>query len=627
VTARPASAVPDPRQRFLRQRRRLATRAAFTVSVVVLLGALLVAPNRLASVRVAGLDAAWWAATLVGLAALVVALRGLREPATAVAWRPSGSPAALALAAAWGSPAVWLGLPALVLLDGTRGLWPAATAAAGVVLGALLLGALPVTAEQPGAAPSGLLRRRWPASLGAARVVATAEWGTAVLFAWAQLAAAREIGAVLGWPRATVLVSAAVTLAAIVMLARGRRLRLAALVGGVAALAIALPLLVTVAAMGSAARGAWSTVASRTPLTFQAGDPWTTQGRPVRGPAAQVSLRFSEGQPVAFVTAGRVELSPWEGGTISRDVAPAEEIVLHPGDRLVVPQGMRLRFEAGRRIPDTPDSGPAWIDPSRRDGAGGALVGLGLTALVGFAALVPGLGAGSPGVPEGRRAVWTAALVVVTGIGLAVAWAVCAAWLSPQLYVGGVLGAEVYELPAAVAALGAIGPSFGRLALAGLGLGVVAALLVAAHGLAAPAGRSRPWHRLAAGVPVAAGAGLAVALPAGAWPVLVAALGLSASAVVPGAVLARWSERVTSRGLAAGALLGLATFAGLSLLHLAAPLAIKPGWRVLLEWPVLMAVPLHAGAAWVLRSRRALSPLGLSPAGAAPDGPREAPVG
>jgi hypothetical protein len=142
----------------------------------------------------------------------------------------------------------------------------------------------------------------------------------------------------------------------------------------------------------------------------------------------------------------------------------------------------------------------------------------GLLGALGLPAGITALRAGR--LPPGRGAPLTAALVTV-GVVLAVGWSLYAAWLTPEVYVGGVAGAEVYVLPAAVPGLGAWGRALAWLALGGLGVGGAAAALVGLHGLpdarglmAGPGGAGR---RLPA-VLLVSGAGLlACVAPLGAW--------------------------------------------------------------------------------------------------------------
>jgi Na+(H+)/acetate symporter ActP len=117
---------------------------------------------------------------------------------------------------------------------------------------------------------------------------------------------------------------------------------------------------------------------------------------------------------------------------------------------------------------------------------------------------------------------------------------------------------------------------------------------------------------------------LACVVPAGAWTLVVAALGLAASALAPAVVLACWSERATARGAVAGAGAGFVVFLLLALAGVLGPEGPAEGWgSVALAAPAIGAVPVHLAVAWILRLRRApstRSPLppgldGLSSAG------------
>ena len=97
---------------------------------------------------------------------------------------------------------------------------------------------------------------------------------------------------------------------------------------------------------------------------------------------------------------------------------------------------------------------------------------------------------------------------------------------------------------------------------------------------------------------------LACEVPAGAWTLVVAALGLAASALAPAAVLACWSERATPRGAAAGAAAGFVVFLLLALAGVLRPEGVGDGWAsVALAAPAMGAVPVHLLVAWALRSR------------------------
>jgi Na+(H+)/acetate symporter ActP len=126
---------------------------------------------------------------------------------------------------------------------------------------------------------------------------------------------------------------------------------------------------------------------------------------------------------------------------------------------------------------------------------------------------------------------------------------------------------------------------------------------------------------LAAGLPPgAAPAGLGVAAlralasPAGAWPVLVAALGLAAAGLAPATVLGAWRERLDPGALSGGAALGGAVFGVLAALRLAdVPAGSWIGW--LTAWPAVAALPLNALVTWLASAGPRPSPRAPLPAG------------
>jgi hypothetical protein len=614
VTEPAARTARDARRQFLRSRRRALGAAGMTVGALATLAALLLAPNRLASLRLGELALAWWAAGAVAVVVLAAVSRGF-----AVAGRGESRPGLsrvtpLALAVVWGSPALWLGLPPLLMADGTRGLWPPAVVLGGAAIALVLLGTVTTRTGSLVATASALARARWPSARGCGALLAWTEVAVASLFVWAQLAAAREIGTLAGWPRAAVIGVTLVILAAVLVPERPR-VRLAALGGGIALLGLAVPLALIALGTTTAWSFVWSAVASRGRVAFGEGSRFTQEvGEAVRGPAAIATLRFADDQRVSFRGGGTVHVEPREGARFARDVEAGEDVVLHPGDRLVVPGGLPLRFEPGRRVPDAPDSGPEWVEPSARRSGWLALLALGVTGLLGALGLPAGSAALRAGrQPPGRGASLTAALVTL-GVVLAVGWSLYAAWLTPEVYVGGVTGAEVYVLPAAVPGLGAWGPVLAWFALGALTAGGAAAALVGLQGLPAAPGsttgaggagrRRRPMLLLVSGAGLLAGV-----VPLGAWDLLLACLGLAASALAPAAVLACWSERATPRSVATGAMVGLGVFLGLTLAGIASVAGPAEGWvSAAASAPAALAVPAHLVAAWLLRSRGTPSP-------------------
>jgi hypothetical protein len=601
VTEPAAGAVRDARRTFLRCRRRALAASGGTVAALAVLAALFLAPNRLASLRLGGVALAWWVAGAVFFTGFVALNRGFRDTrgsgVRVGTWRVSP----LALAVVWGSPALWLGLPPLLLADGTRGLWTPAVVVAGAVLALLLLGTPWSRTGGLVATASMLTRSRWPTARGCQTLLGSIETVAIALFVWAQLAAAHEIGAMAGWPRATTIGVTLFVLAAL-LLPDLSRARLTALGGGLALAGLAVPLAVIALGTTTAWPFVWSTVASRARIAFGEASHWTAEGAAVLGPLAMPTLRFADEQRVAFGGRGSVVVEPNEGGRLARDVEAGEEVALHPGDRLVIPGGLNLRFEVGRRVPDAPASGPEWVEPPSRPAGWLWLIALGLTGLLGTL----GLPAGAAPVGPGRLSPgWTARLavaLVTSGVALATAWTVYAAWLTPEVYAGGVTGVEVYELPSSMPGSPASGHLLTWLAFGGLAAGGAAAALGGLRAL--PAARHQGWTRRLAMFIVASAGLLASLVPVGPWPLLVMALGIGASSLAPAAVLACWSERATALGAAGGAGAGFAVFLLAAVCGAASPGGLAEGWlSAVAAAPVAVAAPAHLLVAWVLRSR------------------------
>ncbi|HEV8675974.1 MAG TPA: hypothetical protein VGX21_18195 [Methylomirabilota bacterium] len=507
---------------------------------------------------------------------------------------------ALCLTAVWLSPAALLGLAPLLLADGTRGLGPPLALGGGAVLAAVLLAGPWARVPTDRGTLVDLGRRRWPSAALQPLAVATA--GSAFLFVWAQLAALGELGRALGWPRPLPIGVAVIALA----LAAWRReagAPAAAFGAALALMGLVVPLIAVLAATDPVWPRVWAEVASRPDLVFAADGPWVRDGHPVHGVGRELMLPVTEEQRVVLLGRGPVRVEAWEGGTSRQHIAAPVDLTLRPGDRLVVPDGFPVRFEAGRRIPGAPPSGIAWADLPERPYDQGRLVGLGVALAFGALGLAPGHALLPAGRAGDRAAVLAAALAIV-GLAASLLWSLYAAWLVPEVYLGGVAGSEVYELPGAVAALGSVGPALRDLALLGLAAGGFTGALAA---LAGAARAAWPEHHGAALVLafVVPAAVLAAAAPVGAWPVLIAAFGLAASAAAPAAVLAGWRERLSPRGVAMGASVGLVVFVGLTVGHLwqlaglggAAP----ESWvGFLAAWPSLTAMPLNALVAWTL---------------------------
>ena len=516
---------------------------------------------------------------------------------------------ALDFAVAFLSPAALLALAPRLLADGTRGPWAAVALAGGAVLAALVLAEPWSRRRGPGTSLVDLAGERWPTPGRALAPLALAEILGAGFFVWAQIAAGRELARTLGgWPRTSALVLA-LTLVP-VSWPRTLRAALVAAGAGVALIGLVVPLGAVLGASTPAWPRVWAEVASRPRFAFPEGSAWVTDGEPVRTPdASDVILRFTEDHRVMVLGPGGSRLELWEGGTRA-DLPAGTELAMRAGDRLAVADGTRLRFQANRRIPGAPANGPDWVSPPGPSVGPGALAGLGVTlaaGALGLPAASAALGRGTSGI----RAARIGAGLVVAGAGGILLWTLYAAWLTPEIYTGGVAGFETYELPAHVRALGEAGGSLRLLALGGLAAGGLAASLAALGGTARALPAAGSSRAPLAAATLVAGA-LAVLTPAGPWPVLVAAFALGASTLAPAAILVGWSERATARSLAAGATVGLTLFGVLSLvalwgrigpIHPPAPLL-----GALLAWPALVALPANLLVAWLGTARVAAAP-------------------
>lgn len=517
---------------------------------------------------------------------------------------------ALVLAAVWLSPPALLALVSLLLADGIRGLWiPLALGGGSLIVAVLVAGPW---SRLPTGGPDSvlrLLRHRWPEGGRALAPLAVASAASALLFLWAQLAAGRELAQALGWsPPAAVAVAAAA-----VALAGWRRdvaWRLTALGGALAVGGLVLPLAAILGATDPVWPRVWAAVASRPRVTFAAESPWVREGRPVRGTGPVLRLPVAEEQRVTLLGRGRIHVELWESRTWSRDVRADTDLALRPGDRLVVPDGFPIRFQAGRTVSGAPPSGPDWLDPPGPRPDWRTLAGLGVTLLVGALGLAPVHAALPAGRSAGAGTARAGAVLVTVGVVAAMLWSLYAAWLTPEVYIGGVAGTEVFALPASLSALGTASAPLADVTMLALAGGGVAAALAALRAVPQDLGGS-PGRRAGTILGVVAVAGvLAAVTPARPWPVLLAAFGLGASATAPAIVLGCWRERLSERGVAVGAALGLVLYVALTLLGLLALGRVpETSWlRSLAAWPALVATPANALAVWLLSAAPRPSP-------------------
>jgi hypothetical protein len=364
---------------------------------------------------------------------------------------------------------------------------------------------------------------------------------------------------------------------------------------------------------------AFEALAGRGRAVFAPDGQWVIGGRPVRGPGTELVLSITEEQRVTFLESARVRLDRWEGGSSTQEVRPGAEASLRPGDRLAIPNGATVRFQGGRAVPGAPPTGAAWLDPPGERADRRALVGLGLTLIAGAAGLAPAHAtlptAGRRRRPAGGESAAIGAGCALLGAGGVALWGLYAVWLTPEIYTGGLVPVEAFELPARARIAHADRLSV----LPGLALaaGAIAAACGALAALPRPEAVGLPASRWAgsgaAGLALALAGLVAVAAPVSSWALLLSALGLAASTLAPGAVAACWREGLSDRAVILGAAAGGLIFVALSVVGLSAPraLADSPWVAWLAAWPVVVALPANALVAWIVAP--ATAPAGRGP--------------
>jgi hypothetical protein len=463
--------------------------------------------------------------------------------------------------AAWLHPALCLTLPALLLGGGSDGLWVA-----------LLAVVAPLVAR---GRPAQKLPPRASLLAVAALVVAVG------LLFWANLILAGDIAHWLGRPRGHGIAVAAGGGLLLALVPGAARTAPALAVLALAAVALPAAVLVRESEVGPLE--AWDRVASRPAFHFSASSPWVTTGRALARVAPDgAGLVFDEEHRVSAASAGILRIRSQDGPHVSDrewEMGPGQSVTLRAGDRLEAGTDVRVRFQAGRRVPGAPVSGAAWA----RVGAPVlvAHVGLGMT-LVGGAVAV---------LRPRRRPRRSAALLggaALLGVLLwAETWAVYGALTVPELLLGGPGLARVLDLPEL-----AFGEGPGEPYLALLVMGALGSFLASTVGLRAAVtrlgdGRRQLGRDASLWKAVFAVTGALALWPAEPWRITLLALGLAASVVTP-MLLVPPRPGSTHGPLAAG-LLGLALFIALILLGRFGD--VPAGAGPLMAYPALTALP------------------------------------
>ena len=467
---------------------------------------------------------------------------------------------------AWATPVLLLAVPTALIAGGRDGLWLGLLFFVAPLFAALAAPEPAAAGGQPSLPPAVLLL-----------VVG--------VIVWANLGLAGDVATWTGWPRWTGIVPAAIAAAGLGLWPRASRRWLWLVPVGLVALL--LPVAVMVQASGSNPIVIWTEVASQPAFRFSRQSPWVTEGRPVGPRRGLVALAFDEEHRltpldpgpfrVEVNDSGRVQVQEWT-------LTPGQSVTLRPGDRLQLDGPRRLKFEADRRVPGAPASGIAWADSSfvPRWLRLLSILGLGLTLLGGAVALA---GPASSARPT-RAGVALGGAVLLALLAWAECWAIYAVRWAPELYLGGVAGAALLELPGLVLR----GSPWSPL-LAGAGLvGLLALFLAACAALRerlAEAGGLWAW--------VLAVAALLALLPVEPWSLMLSALGLGASCLAPLVLLGPPPARPHAAAWAVG--VGLALFLGVTAVGRVWPPA-APVAQALVAYPALVAAP---AAAAVLR--------------------------
>lgn len=474
--------------------------------------------------------------------------------------------AAACVLAAWLHPALWLMLPVALLTAGPGGVW---------------IGLLAVVAPLLAQA-----RAVEPLPAAAARLATGVLVAVGGLLLWANLALAGDVAVWLGRPRwhGVALAGGGALLIAVWPVAT----RVAPGLVLLALVSLGLSGIGLARASGTGPLEAWDRVASRPAFHFAPSSPWVTAGRALaRVGAPEPAIRFDEEHRITAASPGSVRIRSQDGPVAWErewELAPGQSVTLFPGDWLEAGSGLRLRFEAGRRVPGAPTSGSAWARAGTREAGRLDLVecvGVGLTLVGGAVALLRPLRRPSP------AATALAALGLLATLLWAEVWAVYGALTAPEVFLGGIGPGRMLELP-----LLALGEPAGEPYLSLLVMGGLGGFLASSAGLRSMAGRLAGGGReidRAVGLwaTVLAAASAASLWFSDPWALTQLALGLAASAVAP-MLLARPDPGPGRAPLWAG-LLGLTLFAGLSLAARAGDL--PPGVNAALAHPALVALP------------------------------------
>jgi hypothetical protein len=474
-------------------------------------------------------------------------------------------------------PSLWLAVPALLLDGKGTGLWVGLLAVIAPLL-AVTLGRRPPPSAEGGPALD---------HVGALVVV------SALLIA-ANLALAGRAAERLGGARwQGVVVGAA---GAILPLLWRRAERGGAALLVVALVGLVLPVLALARVAGLDPVAAWVTMAERRAFEFSELSRWVSAGRDLQFARGSQPLLFEEEHRIAASSAGTVKVLSQDGVRVAQrpwPLAPGQGLVLRPGDRLEATSGVVLRFEAGKRVPGAPPSGPAWA-ATRADWV--SLLALGVTVLGGALALLRD----GPRAPPQRGARALLATALFVALAWAQCWALYGALTSPDVFLGGVSADRLAELPArALEGRRAADAVQGLAAVGALAAFVASSVALRARVSAVdPSGGGEVGRDPGLWGAIIALAAAASLWPLDSWTLTLWGLGLAASAILP--ALGSGARPPGAARLAS--VVGLAVFGGLLLLGRVRGAGGADGSALasVLAYPAVAAVPTALVVGWML---------------------------
>lgn len=489
---------------------------------------------------------------------------------------------AVGILAVWLTPAVWLGMSALILDRGPDGLW------VGLALVCAPLAALGVGAREHEAAPAPAPGEREPLFTVVILLL------TAGALLWANIVLAGDVAAWLGAPRWQGIAVAAA--AGWLLTAWRDARRILAVLALLALVGVSAPLMQAAHAVGAGPLRAWDRVAGEAAFRFPPVSRWVTAGRDLRMARGHAPIVFDEEHRITAPAGGILRAHTVDGNRVADiewELTPGQSVTLRPGDEIERTSALRLRFEVGKRVPGAPPSGVAWAAGRPRDWPRRAA--LFFTLLAGAVALL----SSGVAVPPSRGVVALVGGGLVAGFLWAQAWAVYSVLGAPDLFLGGVTAERLIGLPG----LALAGTPWRRLlqaAILAAGLaGFLASSIALRERLGAldRTGGGEIGYDLGLWAGVFGVTGVASLWPVDPWWLTTLALGGAASALSPAVLWPPAAER--SAAATAAGLVGLGTFAALALAA-----ELRGGGSLaaaVLAYPAVVAAPAGACVLWIAR--------------------------